>query len=167
MALAGPSGFGIVGTYVVHEPVRTIVFAACKCRLYHPRTWLIDSRSRRSYRSSYWYFTRWCGSSHQRVSSVGSRNHCQLIISPRNWSFLFYVLAGLGAIPLVLGWFAMPWDRKAFTGSKVPRMDWIGGLLVTSGLSLFMFSLTQSGVLERGWSEPCKPSPFLYFQPDE
>lgn len=80
----------------------------------------------------------------------------QLIASPRNWSFLFYVLAGLGAIPLVLGWFAMPWDRKAFTGSKVPRMDWIGGLLVTSGLSLFMFSLTQSGVLERGWSEPCK-----------
>ena len=80
----------------------------------------------------------------------------QLIASPRNWSFLFYVLAGLGAIPLVLGWFAMPWDRKAFTGSKVPRMDWIGGLLVTSGLSLFMFSLTQSGVLERGWSEPCR-----------
>jgi MFS family permease len=28
MALAGPSGFGIVGAYVVHEPVRTIVFAA-------------------------------------------------------------------------------------------------------------------------------------------
>ena len=85
----------------------------------------------------------------------------QLIVSPRNWSFLFYVLAGLGAIPLVLGWFAMPWDRKAFTGSKVPRMDWIGGLLVTSGLSLFMFSLTQSGVLERGWSEPCKTFPII------
>ena len=28
MALAGPSGFGIVGAYVVHEPIRTIVFAA-------------------------------------------------------------------------------------------------------------------------------------------
>jgi MFS family permease len=28
MALAGPSGFGIVGAYVTHEPVRTVVFAA-------------------------------------------------------------------------------------------------------------------------------------------
>jgi len=50
----------------------------------------------------------------------------------------------------------MPWDRRAPTGSKVPKIDWIGGFLVTSGLSLFMFSLTQSGVVEKGWSEPCK-----------
>jgi hypothetical protein len=53
----------------------------------------------------------------------------------------------------------MPWDRRALTGSKVPRIDWIGGFLVTSGLSLFMFSLTQSGVVEKGWSEPCKSFP--------
>jgi hypothetical protein len=79
----------------------------------------------------------------------------KLIGRPRNWSYLFYVLAGLGAVPLVLGYFAMPWDRRAFRGSKVPRIDWIGGFLVVSGLSLFMFSLTQSGVIERGWSEPC------------
>lgn len=79
----------------------------------------------------------------------------QLIGRPRNWSYLFYVLAGLGAVPLVLGYFAMPWDRRAFRGSKVPRIDWVGGFLVVSGLSLFMFSLTQSGVIERGWSEPC------------
>jgi hypothetical protein len=79
--------------------------------------------------------------------------------SDRNWSYLFYVLAGLGAIPLVLGYFAMPWDRRALTGSKVPKIDWIGGFLVTSGLSLFMFSLTQSGVVEKGWSEPCESSP--------
>jgi hypothetical protein len=76
--------------------------------------------------------------------------------SPRNWSYLFFALAGLGAIPLILGYFAMPWDRRALTGSKVPKIDWIGGFLVTSGLSLFMFSLTQSGVVEKGWSEPCK-----------
>lgn len=51
----------------------------------------------------------------------------------------------------------MPWDRRALTGSKVPKIDWIGGFLVTSGLSLFMFSLTQSGVVEGGWSVPCEP----------
>jgi hypothetical protein len=53
----------------------------------------------------------------------------------------------------------MPWDRRALTGSKVPKIDWIGGFLVVSGLSLFMFSLTQSGVVEKGWSEPCKSPP--------
>lgn len=74
---------------------------------------------------------------------------------PRNWSYLFYILAGLGMVPLVLAWFAMPWDRRAFTGTKVPKIDWIGGLLVTAGISLFMFSLTQSGVLQNGWSVPC------------
>jgi len=86
--------------------------------------------------------------------------------SPRNWSYLFFVLAGLGAIPLILGYFAMPWDRRALTGSKVPKIDWIGGFLVTSGLSLFMFSLTQSGVVEKGWSEPCKSPLNCPFQID-
>lgn len=64
-------------------------------------------------------------------------------------------------IPLVIAWFAMPWDRRAFTGSKVPKIDWLGGLLVTAGISLFMFSLTQSGVLEDGWSVPCRSIFFI------
>ena len=91
-----------------------------------------------------------------RMSLIMAAEILILIVSPRNWSYLFFVLAGLGAVPMILGYFAMPWDRRALTGSKVPKIDWIGGFLVTSGLSLFMFSLTQSGVVERGWSEPCK-----------
>lgn len=70
MALAGPSGFGIVGTYVVHEPVRTIVFAACEYRAYPKTIWLTGSRSGWSNWGSYWYLTGWCGRSHQRVGSV-------------------------------------------------------------------------------------------------
>lgn len=36
------------------------------------------------------------------------------------------------------------------------RIDWIGGFIVTAGLCLFCFSLTESGIAERGWSTPCE-----------
>lgn len=35
------------------------------------------------------------------------------------------------------------------------RIDWIGGFIVTAGLCLFCFSLTESGIAEKGWATPC------------
>jgi predicted MFS family arabinose efflux permease len=75
----------------------------------------------------------------------------------RGWSYLFFLVAGMALIPIVIGYFTIPKDVKRLPGSGVDRrVDWIGGFLVTAGLSLFIFSLVQSGVVPRGWSEPCE-----------
>lgn len=37
----------------------------------------------------------------------------------------------------------------------------MGAFLITAGLSLFSFALTQSGLVEKGWRTPCKSSHIL------
>ncbi|WWC61414.1 uncharacterized protein I303_103997 [Kwoniella dejecticola CBS 10117] len=40
------------------------------------------------------------------------------------------------------------------------RIDWIGAVLVTIGLSLLLFSITQAGLMEKGWTTPYIPPIF-------
>ena len=73
------------------------------------------------------------------------------------WNNLFYVHAGIGAIPLVLGFFVIPRDIPGrLRAGEDRRIDWIGAFLATSGVTLLLFSLGQSQLVEKGFKEPCE-----------
>ncbi|KIR25572.1 efflux protein [Cryptococcus deuterogattii LA55] len=81
-------------------------------------------------------------------------------ISARAWQYVFFILAGLSLFPVVGGVFSIPPEpSKKDNGNR--RVDWMGAFLITAGLSLFSFALTQSGLVEKGWRTPCKSSHIL------
>jgi hypothetical protein len=72
---------------------------------------------------------------------------------------LFYLLGGLAVIPIVIGLIVIPNDDPSLHNvDEDRRIDWIGGFIVTAGLCLFCFSLTESGIAEQGWATPCTSS---------
>ena len=101
----------------------------------------------RSYRS-YWRVSQSLySSSDGRVGLTASRG----------WTYLFYLLGGMAVIPIVIGLLVIPKDDPSLRQvDEDRRIDWIGGFIVTAGLCLFCFSLTESGIAENGWSTPCK-----------
>ncbi|OWZ66867.1 hypothetical protein AYX14_05865 [Cryptococcus neoformans] len=77
-------------------------------------------------------------------------------ISARAWQYVFFILAGLSLFPVVGGVFSIPPEpSKKDNGNR--QVDWMGAFLITSGLSLFSFALTQSGLVEKGWRTPYIP----------
>lgn len=74
-------------------------------------------------------------------------------IGPVIGGVLFYVLAGLTAISITLGALVIPRDLHKKDANR--RIDWLGGILVTTSVCLFTFSITQSGIAAKGWREPC------------
>ncbi|RSH80151.1 hypothetical protein EHS25_007256 [Saitozyma podzolica] len=129
LALACPAGFGLIGETITHEPERSIVFAAFG--LGGP-----------------------IGASSGTILGGGVAGINQY----RAWSYLFYILAALTLIPLIVGWFAFPGALFHTGGSVAPRLDWLGGFLVTAAISLFMFSMVQSGIVSTGWRTPYVPA---------
>jgi hypothetical protein len=78
----------------------------------------------------------------------------------RAWQYTYFLLAGLAAIPALLGLFIIPPDPPKWDIDR--RIDWIGGALITTGLSLLTFAITQGGLVDGEWSVPCgSPSPPL------
>lgn len=75
-------------------------------------------------------------------------------IGQNGWQYLFYLLSAIAAILGLLAYFIIPPDKPNPNADK--RIDWLGGLLITAGLCLFTFSLTESGHAENGWRSPCK-----------
>jgi hypothetical protein len=74
----------------------------------------------------------------------------------RGWTYLFYLLGGIAVIPIVIGLLVIPKDDRSLRQvDEDRRIDWIGGFIVTAGLCLFCFSLTESGIAEKGWATPC------------
>ena len=63
----------------------------------------------------------------------------------------------MAAIPLLLTIFFVPPQPVANIDKKASfkRIDWFGAFLIGCGIALFLFALTQSGVVSRGWKEPC------------
>jgi len=75
----------------------------------------------------------------------------------RGWTYLFYLLGGIAVIPITIGLLVIPKDDPSLRKvDEDRRIDWIGGFIVTAGLCLFCFSLTESGIAEKGWATPCK-----------
>lgn len=72
------------------------------------------------------------------------------------------MLGGLCVIPIVVGFLVIPSD-KHYVATRNPnqnkQIDWLGGFLVTAGVCLLAFSLTQSGIADDGWKTPCEWNP--------
>lgn len=58
--------------------------------------------------------------------------------APDTWRSVFWVSAGLGALIGLLALWVVPQDRAKDHNLKV---DWIGGALITSAVTLLTFSL--------------------------
>lgn len=72
------------------------------------------------------------------------------------WRYLYYVLGGIGIVPLVLGLWVIPKDPKPECHDR--RVDWFGGFIVTAALCLFTFAITESGIAPDGWRTPYIPA---------
>ena len=67
------------------------------------------------------------------------------------WRSTFYFSAALAVFYLVLGWISIE-DDSPPPGTD-QRIDWLGAFLVTAGLFLIVFVLSDGGVV--GWGTPC------------
>ncbi len=67
---------------------------------------------------------------------------------------MFYFVAGLSALCIVGALAFVEPDHPSTEQDK--RVDWLGALLVTSGLVLVVFVLSDGEVAPRQWRTPCK-----------
>ncbi|CAG7849082.1 Uncharacterized MFS-type transporter C1683.03c [Serendipita indica DSM 11827] len=67
-----------------------------------------------------------------------------------SWRGIYYFAAGIGLVVLVAGMFSIDKDNHHHGIDK--RVDWIGAFLVTAGLVLLTYGLTDGP--SRGWSSP-------------
>ncbi|KAF2744692.1 MFS general substrate transporter [Sporormia fimetaria CBS 119925] len=73
-----------------------------------------------------------------------------------NWEWTFWIFAILGGAITVLGYFVIPLPPA--TTEKISmrhNVDWIGGTLVTVGILILLFALTEGNVV--GWETPWVP----------
>ncbi|ORX35315.1 major facilitator superfamily domain-containing protein [Kockovaella imperatae] len=127
LAIASPAVYGIAGSNVRHEPARTLILGALGSG--GPVGACAGTM---------------IGGAITRVSDVG-------------WTYLFYIVAGISFVPLSIGIIVIPRDRRQLGERGILHIDWLGGLLITAATSIFLFSLTQSGITEKGWSTPYIP----------
>ncbi|GAA5993012.1 hypothetical protein JCM10908_000798 [Rhodotorula pacifica] len=75
--------------------------------------------------------------------------------APDTWRSVFFVSAGIGALigPLALA--VVPRDRAK---DKTLTVDWIGGALITSAVTLLTFSLAGGEGAPNGWKTPYIPT---------
>ncbi|EME46609.1 hypothetical protein DOTSEDRAFT_87128 [Dothistroma septosporum NZE10] len=72
------------------------------------------------------------------------------------WKAVFWVLAGLAAVITIAGHLIIPVQQVAPKELVVKNaVDWPGGILVTVGLVVLLFSLTDGNVV--GWRQPYIP----------
>jgi MFS family permease len=140
LAVASPAGFGIVGVTFKYEPERTVAFAAfgLGAPLGAACGTLIGGAI--------------AATGEQVIAAYKDVS----LIRSRGWTYLFYLLGGIAVIPIVIGLLVIPKDDRSLRQvDEDRRIDWIGGFIVTAGLCLFCFSLTESGIAENGWATPC------------
>ena len=70
----------------------------------------------------------------------------------QTWRSTFYLTTGLSAMCLILGMLSIDADLPSTEEDK--RIDWLGSLIVTAGLVLVVFALSDGEVV--GWSTSCK-----------
>lgn len=81
-----------------------------------------------------------------------------LIASYAHWSWVFWALAILAALVTVAGFFLIPPPPTTLHAQGVKAkatVDWIGAVLITAGLMVMLFALTEGNVV--GWSTPWVP----------
>lgn len=81
-----------------------------------------------------------------------------LIASYANWAWVFWALAILAACVTIAGVFVIPPPTTTphALGVKIKgTIDWVGAVLITVGLMVLLFALTEGNVV--GWSTPWVP----------
>lgn len=81
-----------------------------------------------------------------------------LIASYAHWTWVFWALAILAALVTVAGFFVIPPPSTTLhaQGVKVKAtVDWVGAVLITVGLMVLLFALTEGNVV--GWKTPWVP----------
>ncbi|KAK2613115.1 hypothetical protein N8I77_000044 [Diaporthe amygdali] len=81
-----------------------------------------------------------------------------LIASYAHWSWVFWALAILAGLVTVAGYFVIPPPPTTLhaQGVKVKAtVDWVGAVLITVGLMVLLFALTEGNVV--GWKTPWVP----------
>ncbi|ORY04147.1 drug resistance protein [Clohesyomyces aquaticus] len=74
-----------------------------------------------------------------------------------NWKWVFWVFAVLAFIVTIAGYFVIPLPPvQTEPISMSNTVDWIGGTIITIGLVVLLFALSEGNVV--GWSTPWVPS---------
>jgi len=73
-------------------------------------------------------------------------------LTGKTWRSVFYVSAGLAAL-IALG-AALTFDPDQPSEEKDKRVDWVGSALITCGLVLIIFVLSDGAISPRGWRTP-------------
>ncbi|QDS68318.1 hypothetical protein FKW77_010684 [Venturia effusa] len=89
------------------------------------------------------------------LGSVSGNLLSGLIGQYTTWKWVFWVLAILAAICTVAAFFVIPAPPAHLQHASKLTVDWIGGVLITVGLLMLMFALTEGNVV--GWSTPWIP----------
>ena len=74
------------------------------------------------------------------------------MLHSKTWRSVFYVSAAIAALIAVGG--ALPVDPDQPSKEKGNRVDWVGSLLITSGLALIMFVLGNGPLLLKAGALP-------------
>ena len=72
----------------------------------------------------------------------------------KTWRSSFYLFSGVTFLSFVVGVIYI--DNDVPSGEVDKRIDWLGAFLVTVGLILIIFSLSQGTNTLRRWATPCK-----------
>lgn len=73
-----------------------------------------------------------------------------------SWKWVFWILAILSAINTLIAWFMIPIPAEMPKEEDVKNaVDWPGGMLITVGLIVLLFALTDGNVV--GWSKAYIP----------
>ncbi|CAL1716634.1 unnamed protein product [Somion occarium] len=72
--------------------------------------------------------------------------------APATWRSMFFVVAGLSVLCIAGALLLVERDRPSTEQDK--RVDWLGAILVTAGLTLVVFVLSDGEVAPRQWSTP-------------
>jgi len=69
-----------------------------------------------------------------------------------SWRSAFWLIAGLSALSFAIAVVAI--EKDSVEKHDDSSIDWIGAVLITAGLVLLLFVLSQGQIAQKGWSTP-------------
>ncbi|KAF8722458.1 hypothetical protein AX14_009812 [Amanita brunnescens Koide BX004] len=71
-------------------------------------------------------------------------------LTKQTWRSTFYLSAALTGFYVLLGWFCIDKDEPSTETDQ--RVDWLGGILISAGLTLIIFVLSDGEVAPNKWA---------------